>query len=169
MLARQPLRPVPQNNFPRGRLQLPETPLPPSFSILTEGHCPGGKGGEAGGALGAPPPPPTGPRARTVYLELPRAARNSASGGGRPSGWRVGGPAQEPLGLPVSRRWRFIIGEVAFFCFLCREHMEVNPDLSPWPKKGPEGWEAGAGLSLAPGSPGGRLLTRDPANFGDPA
>lgn len=47
----------------------------------------------------------------------------------------VEGPTQGPLGLPISRRWRFIIWEVAFFCFLCHEHMEVNLDLSPWPKK----------------------------------
>lgn len=51
----------------------------------------------------------------------------------------VEGPVQGPLRLPISRKWRFIIREVAFFCFLCHEHMEVNLDLSLCPKKRPGG------------------------------
>lgn len=59
--------------------------------------------------------------------------------------------------MPISRRWRFIIRKVAFFCFLSREHVEVNVDLSLWPKKetrGLRGPEARAGLSLARGAGG---------------
>lgn len=70
-----------------------------------------------------------------------RGVENSVSDGGPPSTEMVvgfvGGPVQGPLGFPISRRWRFITREVAFFCLLCHEHMEVNLDLSPCPKKRP--------------------------------
>lgn len=107
--------------------------------------------------------PATPPRPRPIYPELPWAVPYKlprTGGGGRPPSWMVGDPrgfpTQESLGVPVTRRWRFIIREVAFFCFLCQEHMEVNLDLSPWSKKalGAEGWAAGAGLSLARGLAG---------------
>lgn len=132
LFARQPLRRVPHNNFLRGQLHLWETP-PPLFFLFTETRCPGGRGGEAGRALGVshPRPQDNSTRAsRSCYkLCLKLGAALGLGGGGL-----VGRPTWGPLSLPISRRWRFILREVAFFCFLCHEHMEVNLDLSPWPK-----------------------------------
>lgn len=59
---------------------------------------------------------------------------------------------QGSLSFPISGRWRLIIREEAFFCFLYQEHMEVNLDLSLLPPKRagrPRELQPKAGLSLA--------------------
>lgn len=85
-------------------------------------------------------PPPR--RNKQLYSSSPPGAPGTHSP--RTAWWGERPPLR---GLPISRRWRFIISELPFFCFLCREHMEVHPDRWLWPPRNLGGGGAKCGGS----------------------
>lgn len=106
---------------PMGRATLP----PPS--ILTEACCFGWPGW--GGRWGCPVSHPSLldllARASPGSEELCLWTRDRLEWQTRGPRGGVGAP-RGSLSFPISGRWRLIIWEEAFFCFLCHEHMEVK-------------------------------------------